>query len=254
VDAIDGLGRIRFTTSHPKDLSEDLIQSFGRLEHLCHHVHLPVQSGDDLILKRMNRKYTRQDYLEKVSRLKTVCPGIAITSDFIVGFPGETNDQFQATLELIEAVRYDGLFAFMYSDRPNAPATAFSHKIPEPVKKERLQALLELQNRITREKNQAMVGQIRQILIEGPGRGNESDEIDGDTKKSNSPIRWTGRSSSNHIIHFTFSDVLPENKELLTGSLADIMIEGAYAHSLWGRLLSRPLNFSQGKGETTIAA
>ena len=149
VDDVGGLNRIRFTTSHPKDLSDDLIRTFGRLEKLCHHIHLPVQSGDDGILKRMNRKYTRNTYLEKIAGLRAACPDIAITSDFIVGFPGETDRQFQATLDLIETVRYDGLFAFMYSDRPSAPATAFSGKVAESIKKERLQALLNLQEKIT---------------------------------------------------------------------------------------------------------
>ena len=250
VDGIGGLGRIRFTTSHPKDLCDDLIRTFGRLEKLCHHIHLPVQSGDDEILKRMNRKYTRCAYLEKIARLRTVCPDIAITSDFIVGFPGETDRQFQATLDLIETVRYDGLFAFMYSDRPNAPAAVFSGKIAEPAKKERLQTLLDLQGRISREKHQAMVGQTLRVLVEGPSLGLKSD----DTDIASPQIRWAGRSSSNHIIHFAVPDPLLAKKELLTGSFADIMIEGAYAHSLWGRLIHGPMSTAPGKGETTIAA
>ncbi len=250
VDGIAGLGRIRFTTSHPKDLSDDLIGAFGRLKKLCHHMHLPVQSGDDAILKRMNRKYTRDAYLDKIERLRSVCPGIAVTSDFIVGFPGETDRQFQATLDLIDTVRYDGVFAFMYSDRPNAPAVAFSGKIAEPVKKERLQALLDLQGRITREKNNRMIGQVRRILVEGPSRGMESDDPD----KAPIQPRWTGRSSSNHIVHFDLPEACLEKKELLTGSFADIMIEGAYAHSLWGRMIDGPMIVSSGKGDSTIAA
>ena len=250
VDGIDRLGRIRFTTSHPKDLSEDLIRAFGRLEKLCHHIHLPVQSGDDGILKRMNRRYTRDAYLAKVARLRAACPDIAITSDFIVGFPGETDRQFQATLNLIETVRYDGLFAFMYSDRPNAPAAAFSGKIAEAVKKERLQALLDLQGRITRDKHQAIVGQTRRVLVEGPNRGIGSNGTD----IASAQIQWTGRSSSNHIIHFAVPDALLEKKQLLTGTFADIMIEGAHAHSLWGRLIHGPMGATPEKGETTIAA
>ena len=250
VNGIEDLGRIRFTTSHPKDLSDELIDAFGRLEKLCHHMHLPVQSGDDEILKRMNRRYTRSAYLEKIDRLRAVCPDIAVTSDFIVGFPGETDRQFQATLDLIETVRYDGVFAFMYSDRPNAPATAFSGKIDEPTKKRRLQALLDLQGRITREKHQAMVGQIRRILVEGPGREMES----GDADMASSRVQWTGRSSSNHIIHFAVPEAQRDKKELLTGAFADIMIEGAYAHSLRGRLIDGPIMATPGKGETSVAA
>jgi tRNA-2-methylthio-N6-dimethylallyladenosine synthase len=188
VDGITGLGRIRFTTSHPKDLSKDLIDAFGRLEKLCHHIHLPVQSGDDEILKRMNRRYTCNAYLEKIERLRAVCPDIAVTSDFIVGFPGETERQFQATLDLIETVRYDGVFAFMYSDRPNVPAAAFSGKVDETVKKERLQRLLDIQGRITREKHQAMVGQIRRVLVEGASRGMESVDTDSELPMTQWPV------------------------------------------------------------------
>jgi tRNA-2-methylthio-N6-dimethylallyladenosine synthase len=250
VDDVDGLKRIRFTTSHPKDLSQDLIQAFGRLKKLCHHIHLPVQSGDDGILKRMNRKYTRDTYLEKITGLRAACPDIAITSDFIVGFPGETDRQFQATLDLMETVRYDGLFAFMYSDRPSAPAAAFSGKIAESVKKDRLQALLNLQEKITLEKHQAIVGRTLQILVEGPSRGLKSE----DNNSASPPIRWSGRASSNHIIHFDLPDDLLARKELLTGTLADIMIEGAHAHSLWGRLIREPKHAAAEKGESTIAA
>lgn len=250
VNNIDGLGRIRFTTSHPKDLSEDLMRSFGHLEKLCRHIHLPVQSGDDDILRRMNRKYTRDAYLAKIAHLRAVCPDIAITSDFIVGFPGETERQFQATLDLIQAVRYDGLFAFMYSDRPNAPATAFSGKVAEAVKKERLQALLALQARITQEKYQTMVGRVLRVLVEGPSRGLVSDGA----SDASHQIRWAGRSSTNHIIHFAVPAALSSQKEMLTGTFADIMIKGAHAHSLWGRLIDGPMGATPEKGETTIAA
>ena len=250
VNAIEGLRRVRFTTSHPKDLSEDLINIFGRLDKVCHHIHLPVQSGDDEILKHMNRKYTRKAYLEKVARLRTVCPDIAVTSDFIVGFPGETHRQFQASLELIKTVRFDGLFAFMYSDRPNAPAAAFPDKISETVKKERLQTLLALQESITGEKHQQMVGQIRQVLVEGPSRGIESEDVG----TASTQTQWSGRSSSNHIIHFTLPEGQFDKKELLTGTLVDIMIEGAYAHSLWGRMIHRPTRTTPSKGETTVVA
>jgi tRNA-2-methylthio-N6-dimethylallyladenosine synthase len=129
VDGITGLGRIRFTTSHPKDLSKDLIDAFGRLEKLCHHIHLPVQSGDDEILKRMNRRYTCNAYLEKIERLRAVCPDIAVTSDFIVGFPGETERQFQATLDLIETVRYDGLLHLCTRIDPMCPQPPFPGKL-----------------------------------------------------------------------------------------------------------------------------
>jgi tRNA-2-methylthio-N6-dimethylallyladenosine synthase len=251
VNAIAGLGRIRFTTSHPKDLSDDLIQAFNRLEKLCHHIHLPVQSGDDRILTRMNRKYTRSDYLAKIERLRNACPDIAVTSDIIVGFPGETDAQFKATMDLVRSVGYDGLFAFMYSDRPSAPATAFSEKVPEGLKKERLQALLALQEGITRQKNESLVGLVRQVLVEGRSR----DVAQARGAETALPVtRWTGRTSSNHIVHFTVPDGPVGPKELLTGSFADIMIEGAHAHSLWGRPIDGSNPATPVKGETTIAA
>jgi tRNA-2-methylthio-N6-dimethylallyladenosine synthase len=250
VNAIEGLGRIRFTTSHPKDLSGELIRAFGRLEKLCRHIHLPVQSGDDDILKRMNRKYSRAAYLDRIARLRESCPDMSVTSDFIVGFPGETDRQFQRTLDLIETVGYDGLFAFMYSDRPNAPAAAFSDKIPEKIKKERLQMLLDLQSRITCGKHAAMIGQVQRVLIEGPGRGLETPSAGGPSPTG----RWTGRTSSNHIVHFTVPDSISADKESLTGTFADIMIEGAYAHSLWGRIDDGLKRTTTKKGDSSIAA
>ena len=250
VNAIDGLGRIRFTTSHPKDLSDKLIGAFGRLGKLCRHIHLPVQSGHNEILKRMNRKYTREIYLDKIGRLREACPDIAVTSDFIVGFPGETDRQFQQTLDMIKTVRYDGLFAFMYSDRPNAPAAAFSDKVGEAVKKERLQALLDLQAAITREKHESMVGRIRRVLVEGPSR---DVDVSGQVDRPQHS-RWTGRTSSNHIVHFSVPHDRRTEKEILTGEFADIMIEGAYAHSLWGRLVDDSVGSAPQKGESSIAA
>jgi tRNA-2-methylthio-N6-dimethylallyladenosine synthase len=209
-----------------------------------------VQAGDNEILVRMNRRYTRESYLDQIKRLRDACPDIAISSDIIVGFPGETERQFQASLKLIETVRYDGLFAFMYSDRPHAPAAAFSGKVTEAVKKERLQSVLDLQSRITQEKYQAMVGTTCRVLVEGPSRRFAPDtSLDGGHK-----IQWSGRSSSNHIIHFVVPGGASDGKEMLTGTFANIMIDGAYAHSLWGRLIDRPMGDRPHKGETIIAA
>ena len=167
INDIDGLLRIRFTTSHPKDLSENLIHAFKDLDKLCHHIHLPIQSGSNRILKRMNRKYTREIYLDKVDKLRNTCPGIAITSDIIVGFPGETKTDFQETLDLIRTVEFDGLFAFKYSDRPNASAARFSDKILEDEKKQRLQQVLDLQDQFTTRKNKTLKDSIQSVLVEG---------------------------------------------------------------------------------------
>jgi tRNA-2-methylthio-N6-dimethylallyladenosine synthase len=250
VDRLEGLDRIRFTTSHPKDLSDDLISCFGRLDKLCRHIHLPVQSGNNEILKRMNRRYTREVYLEKIKRLRATCPEIAITSDFIVGFPGETDRQFADTLDMIETVQYDGLFAFMYSDRAIAPAAAFPDKIPESVKKERLHRLLGLQETITHKKHLSLVGKTLRILVEGPSRAINEVKETGNLSFS----RYSGRSSSNHIVHFNVPESVTDDKEVLTGALVDIMIEGTYAHSLWGTVSGKPTVTNKGKGGATIAA
>ncbi|MGD9351246.1 MAG: tRNA (N6-isopentenyl adenosine(37)-C2)-methylthiotransferase MiaB, partial [Desulfobacterales bacterium] len=146
INEIEGLLRIRFTTSHPKDLGTDLISSFKEISKLCSHIHLPVQSGSNRILKRMNRKYTREQYLDKVAELRDTCPQIAITSDIIVGFPGESETDFNQTLKLVEAVEFDGLFAFQYSDRPPAPAAKLPDKIETSIISNRLQVILASQD------------------------------------------------------------------------------------------------------------
>ena len=149
INIIDGLSRIRFTTSHPKDLSAELMNAFTSCEKLCNHIHLPVQSGADRILKLMNRRYNRDDYLGKVDRLRKIQPDISISTDIIVGFPGETSEDFMQTLDLIRKVEYDSLFAFKYSDRPAVPARHFSGKVSEHEKTVRLQQVLALQEEIT---------------------------------------------------------------------------------------------------------
>jgi tRNA-2-methylthio-N6-dimethylallyladenosine synthase len=138
----------------------------------------------------------------------------------------------------------------MYSDRPHAPAAAFSDKISEAVKKERLQALLDLQGQITVKRHQAMVGKVQTVLVEGPSRNLDA----GQPALHNNPIRWSGRSSTNHIIHFNIPDTLAQKKQLLTGAFVDIMIEGTYAHSLWGRMINEPIGESSIKGDTIVAA
>ena len=167
VNAVEGLARIRFTTSHPKDLTRELIGAFGRLGQLCPHIHLPVQSGSDRILERMNRRYTRAHYLDIISKLRDSCDQIAVTTDMIVGFPGETRAEFEATLDLMRQVQFDSLFAFIYSDRPKAPSTLLPDKVPFTEKRERLQELLRLQDAITRRKNAALVGTVQEVMAEG---------------------------------------------------------------------------------------
>jgi tRNA-2-methylthio-N6-dimethylallyladenosine synthase len=255
VNAVDGLERIRFTTSHPKDLSDELIDAFGSLDKLCRHIHLPVQSGSNRILKRMNRRYTRETYLARVERLRRVCPGIAITSDIIVGFPGERERDYAETLSLIQEVGYDGLFAFIYSDRPNAPAVRFGDKVPEQIKKARLQEVLERQERFTLESNRKLIGTVQEILVDGTrtlkpeagARGLEADEAD--------RVQWSGRTSTNKIVHFSESGAPLAGNQMLTGRMMRIMIEKAMPHSLWGVPCSPGVcTASPGRGERTHVA
>jgi len=249
VNEIEGLSRIRFTTSHPKDLSEELISAFAGIEKLCSHIHLPVQSGSDTILKRMNRKYTRELYLEKIERLRKISPDIAITSDIIVGFPGETEDDFRATLDLVKEVEFDSLFTFGYSDRKNAPAARFSEKVPDDKKNERLQELLELQEYYTVKKNRALVGSTEPILVEGFSKKQGTE----DGQERFAGIRWTGRTSTNKIVNFIDAKT-PTDDDNLMGNRIDVMIEKAFSHSLWGRPVNvKPMPLRV-KGEESYAA
>ncbi|MBX6423638.1 tRNA (N6-isopentenyl adenosine(37)-C2)-methylthiotransferase MiaB [Thermosulfurimonas sp. F29] len=218
VAEIPGLWRIRFTTSHPKDLSEDLMRAFAEVDKLCEHLHLPVQSGSTRILRRMNRGYTRDEYLEKVRRLREICPEIALTTDIIVGFPGETEEDFRETLSLLEEVRFDEIFSFKYSDRPYARAREFSDKVPEEVKAERLERVHELQARITQEINRSYIGKTVEVLVEGPS----------ETR----PELLTGRTRTNHVVNFS----APEGLDL-KGALVYVLIKDTGKHSLRGEYL-----------------
>jgi len=231
VDGIEGIRRIRFTTSHPKDLSEELLLCFKDLEKLCNHIHLPVQSGSNRILKLMHRQYTRELYLEKIDKLRSLCPDIAITSDIIVGFPGETHTEFEETLELIKRVEYDNLFMFKYSDRPNAPAAGFSGKIIEREKNERFQELLALQEHITTQKNLALVGSTELILTEGLSK--KQNRVGKNTESS--VVQWTGRTSTNRVVNFLRKGKKPYNEDF-TGRSVDVKIVEAFPHSLSGEL------------------
>ncbi len=231
INHIAGMLRIRFTTSHPKDLSDDLMAAFGKLDKLCPHIHLPVQSGADRILKRMNRNYTRRLYLERIERLRRVRPDMAVTSDFIVGFPGESRRDFEQTLALVEEVGFDGLFAFMYSDRDIAPASHFKDKVREDEKKDRLQELLTTQEAITLAKNQALVGSVQSILVEGrSSRPGLAEACDGGPQ-------WTGRTPGNKIVNFSWLPDALSGDAPQIGRLVDVEIKKAFSHSLQGGLV-----------------
>jgi tRNA-2-methylthio-N6-dimethylallyladenosine synthase len=248
INKIEGLQRIRFTTSHPKDLSDELINAFGRIEKLCRHIHLPVQSGSDAILKRMNRKYSRDIYLEKVDKLREICPDIAITSDIIVGFPGETTEDFRKTLTLIQRVEFDSLFAFKYSDRPNAPARRFSDKVIEDDKNYRLQKLLDIQSQITLKIHDRMKGRTESVLVEGLSKRQN------DTTGTGEGAAWTGRTSCNKIVNFVQDAVYAACNPVAVGDRVDVLIEKALPHSLWGRAVQIRSGYSPLKGDESYAA
>ncbi len=173
VNRIDGIERIRFTTSHPKDMSDELIDCFGRLEKLCHHIHLPVQSGSDAILEKMNRGYNRQQYLSLVERLREVCPDIRFTTDIIVGFPGETEEDFEQTLDMVEKVRYADAFTFLYSRRPGTAAAELEEVLTPEVKQERFDRLIASQQDISLSFWDNDVDHIVSVLVEGESKQGE---------------------------------------------------------------------------------
>ncbi len=194
VNAIEGLGRLRFATSHPKDLTDELIDCFGSLDKLCHHIHLPFQSGSDRILKLMNRGYTVAEYLDKVARLKTICPEIRLTTDIIVGFPGEIEEDFQATLDLVEKVRYADAFTFLYSPRVETAAAKMEDNQSKVQKQQRFDRLLELQQQISAEIWQEDADCSLPVLVEGISKQGDG--------------QLFGRSGSNRIVNFSGSTEL----------------------------------------------
>ncbi|OGP95274.1 MAG: tRNA (N6-isopentenyl adenosine(37)-C2)-methylthiotransferase MiaB [Deltaproteobacteria bacterium RBG_16_47_11] len=216
INEIEGLDRVRFTTSHPRDLSEELIQAYSKLSKLCDHIHLPFQSGSDKILKTMHRGYTEESYLERIDRLKKVCPSIAVTADVIVGFPGEEERDFEETLNLIQKVRFDDLFSFKYSPRKGTRAAQFTDKVEEKVKQDRLSVLQEIQKEITLQKNQELEGRVEEVLVEGRSKQSHQDV--------------TGRTRTNKIVNF-------EGDLSLVGQLVPVRITKAYPHSLRGESL-----------------
>ena len=216
VQEIPGVERLRFTTSHPKDLSPSLIRAFGKFPKLCEHIHLPLQSGSARILQRMNRKYSPEEYLEKIHDLRQSCPGISITSDMIVGFPGENEEDFRASMEMIARIGFDDLFSFKYSDRPGTRGARFDEKVPEEIGQRRLAELQALQRTITQERNKAWEGKEAEVLVEGPSKAHPQESM--------------GRTRTNHIVNFP-------GKNLAPGSMVRIKIQRVYAHSLRGEIV-----------------
>jgi tRNA-2-methylthio-N6-dimethylallyladenosine synthase len=212
VAAIDGLKRLRFTTSNPKDLSDDLMSCFSEIDILCPHFHLPVQSGSNNILSAMHRRYTRELYLEKVNALRSYCPEIALTTDVIVGFPGESEVDFEDTMTLLEEVQYHGSYSFKYSDRPGTRSKDFADKISEEIKSKRLARFQARQDEICLQHNRNYVGKTYPVMIEK----NEHDKM-------------VGRSGSNHLVHF--KDL---SSCVVAGDIIQAQITHAGQHSLQG--------------------
>jgi tRNA-2-methylthio-N6-dimethylallyladenosine synthase len=197
----------------------------------------------------MNRRYTREQYLDKVAKLRDTCAQIAITSDIIVGFPGETDGDFEQTLELVKTVEFDGLFAFQYSDRSHAPAAKLPDKISESAKSKRLQILLNLQQQYTKQKNQALVGSTQLILTDGLSKKQVSDPSD----TGGQALQWTGRTFSNKIVNFSL-DELPIYNESPIGRLVDVRIDKAFSHSLFGKATNLEPSVGGLKGVENYAA
>jgi tRNA-2-methylthio-N6-dimethylallyladenosine synthase len=215
VAAIEGIERIRFTTSHPREFSERLIEAYATVPKLANHLHLPVQSGSDRILSLMKRGYTALEFRQKIRRLRAVRPDISVSTDFIVGFPGETDDDFAATMQLIADIGFDQSFSFVYSARPGTPAATLPDPVPES---EKLARLAILQARITaraREISREMVGSVQSVLVERPSRKD--------------PRQLAGKTSNNRWVNF-------DGDPRLIGQFVDLQITEAMANSLRGRL------------------
>ena len=213
VAKIDGIELIRFTTSHPSELDNELINLFAEEPKLMPYFHLPVQSGSDRILVEMNRTHTADDYLNAIDLLRMARPGIAISGDFIVGFPGETDEDFEATMELVREVNYASAYSFMYSPRPNTPAAEMENQVPHDVKKERLARLQKLLTQQQSDFNHSFVGKTISVLIEGPGR--EEGQIRGRSPHNIAVNmvgneRLIGQQIRVNIIHATASSLFGE--------------------------------------------
>lgn len=216
LDKVEGIERIRFMTSHPKDLSDGLIFAMRDCKNVCDHLHLPIQSGSTRILEQMNRNYTKENYIDLISKIKKEIPSIALTTDIIVGFPGESDDDFEETLDSLKKVRFDFAYTFLYSKRTGTPAAKSTDQISEEVKKARFEKLLEVQNRISKEINDKLLGQNVEVLVEGLSK--------------NSIWNFTGRTSTNKIVNF-------KGNENMVGRTVTVRVDSVQTWSLEGTVL-----------------
>ena len=213
---VDGLERIRFMTSNPKDLSDELIEAFAVCDKLCRNLHLPIQSGSNRVLKRMNRKYTREDYLKLIEKLRKTVPNITLSTDIIVGFPGETNEDFEETLSIVKEVEYDSAFTFIYSIRKGTPAEKFEDQIEESEKHRRFDLLVNAVNEISEKKNKAYQDRVEKVLVDGVSKNDKS--------------TLTGRTDGFKLVNFA-------GKKELIGSIVDVKMTDAKTFSLFGEVI-----------------
>jgi tRNA-2-methylthio-N6-dimethylallyladenosine synthase len=221
VDAVDGIDRVRYTSPHPKDMKEDVIRAHAELPSLCEHIHLPLQAGSSRILKAMRRTYNRERYLDRVAMIREHVPDVSLTTDIIVGFPGETDAEFEETLEVVEQVRYDSAFTFIFSPRRGTEAADLDGQLPHSVKRERMERLVELVQSCALERAQRFVGRTMEVLVEGPSRTD--------------PARLRGRTRHNKTVNF--------RGLAQPGELAHVEIESATSTTLAGEetLLARSI-------------
>jgi tRNA-2-methylthio-N6-dimethylallyladenosine synthase len=217
VGAVDGIRRVRFTSPHPHDFTPDVIEAMAETPAVCEHIHFPLQSGSDAVLQRMRRSYRRDRYLGWLERIRSAMPDIAVSTDIIVGFPGETEREFAETLEVVEAARFDSAYTFQYSPRPGTRAASFGEQVPKPVVQERFDRLVALQERISGEKAAALLGTRLEVLVEGGDRAGRSTQA---------------RTRTNRIVH------LPD--ELEPGSFVRARIVATAPHHLTGELVREP--------------
>ena len=211
-DAVEGIERVRFTSPHPKDFREPVIAAMAECSSVCEHVHLPLQSGSSRLLKAMRRTYTRERYVALAERMRAAIPDLAFGTDIIVGFPGETEDDFRETLEVVEHVGYDSAYTFVYSPRAGTEAASMPDQIPHEVKIERMERLVDLTQRLARDRNEARIGGVEEVLVEGPSRTD--------------PAMLRGRTRRNTTVNFTGSAA--------PGDLVGVLVEGATSTTLRG--------------------
>ncbi|MDD1615803.1 MAG: MiaB/RimO family radical SAM methylthiotransferase [Methylococcaceae bacterium] len=221
VAAIDGIDRIRFTTSHPVEFTDSLIEAFAEIPKLVDHLHLPVQSGSDNILKKMKRGHTAADYKETIRKLRLVRPNICLSSDFIIGFPSESDAEFEETMAFVEEIGFDLSFSFIYSQRPGTPAAELADDVPDEVKKQRLERFQQRINDMTAAISEAMIGTVQTVLVEGQSKKN--------------PLQMQGRTENNRVVNFI-------GHPRLAGQFVNVLIAEALPNSLRGRLVESSID------------